>query len=161
MSSPRIGPLGEAVPASDRSPMEWLEAPWFDVFVPRMNDRFFRYFYRYFGDGERARDLTQDVWKKLLSDDRFRCHVEASRISDEDLNHLERWIWTVAENLRIDEYRKDAVRQQGETQIEGPLGHSPERDVERREKASCVQQALDRMENETHRLALLLKNDEP
>jgi RNA polymerase sigma factor (sigma-70 family) len=138
--------------------MELAEAPWFDVFVPRMNDRFFRYFYRYFGDEERARDLTQDVWKRFLRDDRLRPHVESSRISDEDLNYLERWIWRVAANLRIDEYREDEVRQRGQLEIEGPAGDSPERDLERREKANCVQQALSRMQNETHREAMLLKN---
>ena len=124
-----------------------------------MNRKFYSYFGRWFGDEERAEDLTHILWDKLLSDDRFSAHVHEASISEEDLIHQERWLWNVADNLRKDEYRKDQVRKRSQGQIEPPEGENPEEDHERKEKINCVQRTLSQMENEKHRKALELRNE--
>jgi RNA polymerase sigma factor (sigma-70 family) len=136
-----------------------MEPKWFDEFVTRMNPRFYSYFRRWFDDEERAGDLTNDLWKKLLGNDRFSAQVREASIFEDDLISLEKWLWRVAENLRKDEYRKDQVRKRDQGQIEPPQGKDPEDDLERKEKKDCVQQALYNMENEKHRRALELHNE--
>jgi len=136
-----------------------MEPNWFDEFVPRMNQKFYSYFGRWFDDEERAEDLTHILWRKLLSDDRFSAHVREASISEDDLIQQEKWLWNVADNLRKDEYRKDQVRTRSQGQIEPPEGENPEEDYERKENIDCVRRALHQMENEKHRKTLELSNE--
>jgi len=135
------------------------EPGWFNEFVERMNPKFARYFWRWFSDEERTKDLTNDLWMRLLRDEVLGAQTSQAGISEGDLIHQEKWLWRVAENLRKDEYRKDQVRKRDQGQIEPPQGKDPEDDLERKEKKDCVRQALYNMENEKHRRALELHNE--
>ena len=136
-----------------------MEPKWFNEFVDRMNPKFAKYFWRWFGDEERTKDLTNTLWVKFLRDEAFGAQTREASISEDDLIHQEKWLWRVAENLRKDEYRKDQVRKRDQGQIKPPQGRDPEDDLERKEKKDCVQQALYNMENEKHRRALELHNE--
>ena len=136
-----------------------MEPKWFNEFVDRMNPKFAKYFWRWFGDEERTKDLTNTLWVKLLRDEAFDAQTREASISEDDLIHQMKWLWRSAKNLRIDEYRKDQVRKRDQGQIKPPQGRDPEDDLERKEKKDCVQQALYNMENEKHRRALELHNE--
>ena len=136
-----------------------MEPKWFNEFVDRMNPKFAKYFWRWFGDEERTKDLTNTLWVKFLRDEAFGAQTREASISEDDLIHQEKWLWRVADNLRIDEYRKDQGRKQDQGEIELPGGQNPEDDYERKEDIDCVQRALDQMENEKHRRALELHNE--
>jgi len=140
------------------------EPGWFNEFVERMNPKFARYFWRWFSDEERTKDLTNDLWMRLLRDEVLGAQTSQAGISEGDLIHQEKWLWRVADNLRIDEYRKDQIRKQDQGEIEQDLDklpgdQNPEDDYERKERIDCVRQALDQMENDKHRSALEIHNE--
>ena len=137
-----------------------VEPDWFDEFVAKMNPKLFSYFARYFqGDTERAKDLTQILWHKFVRDERFGAQVREESISEEQLNHQERWLWKVADNLRRDEYQKDQVREQAQPHLRDIApnkSENPEDAYERKESDDCVRESLQKMENSTHRKVIEL-----
>jgi len=66
----------------------------------RYFDRLYRYAYRYLGEARAAEDLAAEVFLKLL---------EAIKNSRAPHTHLQAWLYRVAHNLLMDQFRRQKV----------------------------------------------------
>jgi RNA polymerase sigma-70 factor (ECF subfamily) len=81
------------------------------------SDRIFRYVYFRIGERNRAEDLTGEVFVRLLENvGTFRLGARGHSLA------LTGWIFRIAHNLVIDEYRRRKVRDEIDSPTDGELG---------------------------------------
>jgi RNA polymerase sigma-70 factor (ECF subfamily) len=109
-----------------------------------------RYLHRKVWDGERARDLAQEVFSRALQHDAARGPAP---------EHPRAWLFTIASNLARDEARTVLRRKRHLTLLsgaEGPAGPAPpDAELERREQERAARRALEEL-GERDREVLLL-----
>lgn len=113
-----------------RNPDERALADIYDEY----HDRIYRYVYRQVGEVDTARDLTADVFQRLL---------QAYHLGGGPDRHLSAWLYRSAHNAVVDFYRRQALRQHlplDETLVDGDA--DPTAAVEQRLAVSRVRTAL-------------------
>jgi len=111
------------------------------------HDRIYRYIYRQVGEVETARDLTADVFQRLL---------QAFHLGGGPERHLSAWLYRSAHNAVVDFYRRRAQRQHlplDEALVEGEA--DPTAEAERRLAARQVRAALRELSMEQKDVILL------
>lgn len=107
-------------------------------------DKIYRYCYFHLHERELAEDITQETFLRYFSSSR----------SLDSLSML-KYLYTIARNLCIDEYRKRGKGRE-ESRVEPPEGQAYTDSAEERTIASyAVQKALAEMEREEQELLLL------
>ena len=98
------------------------------------HDRIYRYIYRQVGEVDTARDLTADVFQRLL---------QAFHLGGGPDRHLSAWLYRSAHNAVVDFYRRRALRQHlplDEALVDGDA--DPVAEVEQRLATNRVRAAL-------------------
>lgn len=111
-----------------------------------------RYLHRKVWDGERARDLAQEVFSRALQHDAARGPAP---------DHPRAWLFTIASNLARDEARTVLRRKRHLTLLRGSestqvaAAPAPDAELERREQEQAARRALEQL-GERDREVLLL-----
>lgn len=121
-----------------------MSADWAEVYRTTFTD-LVRYLYRKVWDAERAQDLAQESFVRVL---------------DDEPDNPRAWLFRVASNLARDEVRMVIRRRKHLTLIKAEGGDvdpapDPVEEMDRREKREAARQALDRL-SDRDREALLL-----
>jgi len=115
-----------------RSRSEWIR-----TVLARFQGPLIRYAQQLTGDLESGRDVVQDTFLKL-------CTEDETRVGD----HLARWLYTVCRNRALDVRRKEGRMKPVDEQTFGRVadpGPSPAARAERKEAAGQVMQLISRL----------------
>jgi len=120
----------------------------FDVIIYRYEKSVLNYIYRLVGNFHQAEELCQEVFLRV-----YKCALKfdsAQRFSP--------WLYKIANNLCIDEYRKQKnVQKVDISEMELPSSENLEEKVESKEIQSKVKKAVLSLPK-THRAVLILKH---
>jgi len=128
----------------------------FDILVSRHKDPLTNFIYRYLGDMETCEDLLQETFLR----------VYRNRYSYQRIAKYTTWVYTIARNLALSEYRKRKSRQmyslqsltrdEEEYQVEIPDDtNTPDRFTESQIQDQHIQQALGRIPEEFREVVVL------
>jgi len=120
----------------------------FDVLIYRYEKSILNYLYRWVGDFHHAEELCQEVFLRVYK----------SALRFDSNQKFSSWIYRIANNLCIDEYRKNKhVKKIDIEGIEVPSDENLEEIVEKQELQECVKKAVMALP-ESHRAVLILKH---
>jgi RNA polymerase sigma-70 factor, ECF subfamily len=128
----------------------------FDILVSRHKDPLINFIYRYLGDTETCEDLLQETFLR----------VYRNRYSYQRIAKYTTWVYTIARNLALSEYRKRKSRQMyslqsltrddEEYQVEIPdETNTPDRFTESKLQDQRIQEALARIPEEFREVVVL------
>jgi len=113
----------------------------FDIIVSRYTQRLFQFAFRLLGDAQMAQDVVQEAF--------LRVHLHAGRYKY-GVAKFSTWVYRIARNLTIQEFRKQKRRKARESGAEAAEEHAdePERELLNAEFNAMLQKALEGLPEE-------------
>lgn len=122
----------------------------FEIIVSRYTQRLFRFARRLLGDAETAEDVVQEAF--------LRVHLHAGRYKY-GVARFSTWIYRIARNLTIQEFRKQTRRKTRESEAEEEAIVEPEKELLDAEFNAMLQKALEELP-EDQRTVFVLRDME-